>query len=59
MKYYHKTSMKGVPFMAQRLMNPTKIHEDVGFIPGLTQGSGIAMSCDIGRGLGLDPAWLW
>ena len=27
----------GVPIVAQRLMNPTSIHEDAGLIPGLTQ----------------------
>ena len=27
----------GVPFMAQQLTNPTRIHEDVGLIPGLAQ----------------------
>ena len=27
----------GVPFMAQRLTNPTKIHDDVGSIDGLDQ----------------------
>ena len=26
-----------VPSMAQQLTNPTRIHEDVGLIPGLTQ----------------------
>ena len=26
-----------VPFVAQRLTNPTRIHEDLGSIPGLTQ----------------------
>ena len=28
----------GVPVMAQRLMNPTSIHEEVGSIPGLSVG---------------------
>ena len=27
----------GIPLMAQRLNNPTRIHEDVGSIPGLDQ----------------------
>ena len=27
----------GVPIVAQQVMNPTNIHEDVGSIPGLTQ----------------------
>ena len=27
----------GVPIVAQRLTNPTRIHEDSGSIPGLTQ----------------------
>ena len=28
---------EGVPFMAQRLRNPTRIHEDAGLIPELAQ----------------------
>ena len=37
----------GVPVMAQRLMNPTRSHEVVGSIPGLTQmqlRSGVAVA---------------
>ena len=32
-----KLSQRGVPFVAQRLMNPNRIREDVGLIPGLAQ----------------------
>ena len=31
---FHKVFL-GVPFIAQHLMNPTRIHEDAGLIPGL------------------------
>ena len=27
----------GIPFVAQRLTNPTRIHDDVGSTPGLAQ----------------------
>ena len=48
--------------MAQRMKNPTRIHEDVGSIPGLTQwvqGSGIAASCGVDRRCGSDLVLLW
>ena len=34
---WHKISVAGVPFVAQWLTNLTRIHEDLGLIPGLTQ----------------------
>ena len=45
-------------------MNPTRIREDVGLIPVLTQQvkrSSIAVSCGEGHRCGLDPLslWLW
>ena len=43
--------------------NLTSINEDVGLNPGLTQwvkeGSGVAMSCGVGRRCDLDPVLLW
>ena len=32
-----KNSKIGVPVMAQRVTNPTSIHDDSGLIPGLAQ----------------------
>ena len=33
----HIKILAGVPFMAQQVTNPTRIHEDAGWIPGLAQ----------------------
>ena len=37
MAQWIKNLTTGVPFGAQQLTNPTRIHEDVGLLPGLTQ----------------------
>ena len=34
---FFKKKIQGVPFMAQWLMNPTRIHEDSVSIPGLSK----------------------
>ena len=44
------------------LMNPTSNHENAVSIPGPDQwvkGSGVAMSCVVCHGHGLDPTLLW
>ena len=51
----------GVP-VAQQVKNPTSIHEDLGWIPGLAQwvkGSGVAICCGVGHRFGSDPELLW
>ena len=48
--------------MAQWLATPTRHHEVVGSIPGLTpwvKDPSIAMSCGVGRRRGWDLALLW
>ena len=46
--------------MAQRVKDPTSIHEDVGWIPGLTLWvKDLATSCGVGHRFGLDLALLW
>ena len=47
---YLKQVFKGVPIVAQRVMNLTSTHEDVGLIPGLTQWvKDLAVSCSVGH----------
>ena len=53
--------MIGSSYCGTAKMNPTSIHEDAGLIPDLAQwvgGSGIAMSCGVGRRGSSDPTLL-
>ena len=52
----------GVLVGAQRVENPTSLHENVASIPGLAQwvkGSGGAGSCGVGHRHGSDLVLLW
>ena len=56
---FTKKRMLGVPVVAQWLMNLTRNREVASSIPGL--GSGVAVSCGVGRRLDsvLALLWLW
>ena len=55
----HFENSIGSPPRGSAEMNPTSIHDDVGLIPGLAKGSGIAMSCGAGHRHSSDLALLW
>ena len=51
---HYINSLFGVPVVAQQLANSTSIHEDVGWIPGLTQVKDPALDLRCGS----DPMFL-
>ena len=52
-----KNTSLGVPVLAQRLMNPTSIHEDACSIPGSAQWVKLCSDCRCGLNSAL--LWLW
>ena len=54
-----KDTLSGVPFRAPQLMNPTRIREDEGSIPGLAKWVKDPVSCGVVHRCSSDPALLW
>ena len=54
-----KNSQDGSSPCGSAETNPTRIHEDAGSIPDLTQRVSVAMSSGVGHRRGLDPELLW
>ena len=57
-----KKNSFGVPVVAQWVTHSTSIHGDVDSNPWLRSGSwgsGVAVSCDVGRRQGSDMVLLW
>ena len=55
-------SIIGVSFVAQWLTDPTRIHENVGLVPGLAQcvkGANVVASFSVGHRHSLDVVLLW